>query len=218
MKRVKAALFDLDGVIVDTAKYHFEAWYKLAKQLGYVLTEADNEKLKGISRADSLTKILAWAETTVSEQEFKALMGRKNDDYLQFIQKISPDDVLPGVLEALRFLKTQGIKIGLGSASKNAVLILERLRLTPYFEIIVDGNHVSKSKPDPEVFLKGCVALGVAPEDTVVFEDANAGVAAAKAAGMTAIALGNPENFEGADDCYPDFKALNQSELSRLFF
>ena len=217
MKKNNCALFDLDGVIVNTAKYHYLAWKKTAKHLGYDLTPSDNEQLKGISRADSLDKIIEWSASKVSEQEYKDLMQAKNNDYLIYIESISNEDTLAGVQEALDFLQAHGIKIGLGSASKNALPILDKLNLTSYFQTIVDGNHVSRSKPDPEVFIKGCQALNARPEQTVVFEDATAGIAAAKKAGMTAVALGDKALFHQADFCYPDFTTIDAKELTKLF-
>ncbi|MDC3133042.1 beta-phosphoglucomutase [Flavobacteriaceae bacterium] len=211
------ALFDLDGVIVDTAKYHFFAWKKIAKELDYELTEAANEQLKGISRVDSLKKIIDWSGVAVSERRFQDFMQIKNDDYLKFIEDINESDILPGVRDALDFLRENRIKIGLGSASKNAVPILDRLSITPYFKTIIDGNSVSRSKPDPEVFLKGAKALNVSPNQTVVFEDSTAGIIAAKAGGMTGVALGETKLFKNADFCYPDFTAINSQELMRLF-
>ena len=211
------ALFDLDGVIVDTAKYHFLAWKKIAKELDYELTEIANEELKGVSRVDSLKKIIDWSGVAVSETRFQDFMQIKNDDYLKFMEDINESDILPGVKHALDFLRENTIKIGLGSASKNAVPILDRLSITPYFETIIDGNNVTQSKPDPEVFLKGAKALNVPPNQTVVFEDSTAGIIAAKAGGMTGVALGEAKLFKNADFCYPDFTAINSRELMRLF-
>lgn len=217
MKKHQCALFDLDGVIVDTAKHHFLAWKKVASNLDYILTEEDNEQLKGVSRPDSLQIILKMARKSIDSKDFEACLVQKNKDYLESIKNVSPGDVLPGITDALAFLNKKRIKIGLGSASKNAKVILDRLELTSYFEVIIDGNQVEKSKPDPEVFLKGSTALQIAPEYCVVFEDSASGILAAKAAGMTAIALGNPKVFSNYDFCYPDFLPLVDRDLAQLF-
>ena len=216
-KKHLCALFDLDGVIVDTAKYHFLAWKKIAKNIGYDLTDKDNEQLKGISRQDSLNIILDLANVTINLEVFNHYLIQKNNDYLILIQSISPNDILPGILEALTFLKERGIKIGLGSASKNAKIILQKLQLMDYFEVIIDGNMVIKGKPDPEVFLKGSTALNVPNDRCIVFEDAFAGIIAAKKAGMTAIALGDKKFFSNADFCFSNFTQLNIKVLSNLF-
>ena len=216
-KKHLCALFDLDGVIVDTAKFHFLAWKKIAKNIGYELTHEDNEQLKGVSRQDSLNIILDLANVTIDLEVFNHYLLQKNNDYLLLIQSISPNDILPGISEALIFLKERGIKIGLGSASKNAKIILQKLQLMDYFEVIIDGNIVIKGKPDPEVFLKGCSALNVPKDRCIVFEDAFAGILAAKEAGMTAVALGDKKFFSKADFCFSDFTQLNIKVLSNLF-
>ena len=216
-KKHLCALFDLDGVIVDTAKFHFLAWKKIAKNIGYELTHEDNEQLKGVSRQDSLNIILDLANVSIDLEVFNHYLLQKNNDYLLLIQSISPNDILPGISEALTFLKERRIKIGLGSASKNAKIILQKLQLMDYFEVIIDGNTVIKGKPDPEVFLKGCSALNVPKDRCIVFEDAFAGILAAKEAGMTAVALGDKKFFLNADFCFSDFTQLNIKVLSKLF-
>jgi beta-phosphoglucomutase len=217
MKRHTCALFDLDGVIVDTAKYHFLAWKKIATMFGYELTPSDNEELKGVSRSDSLNIILKLAQTTLDDSNIKRYLIQKNEDYLKHIEDINPQDVLPGIFEVLTILKEKKVKIGLGSASKNASIILDRLELTSFFDVIIDGNHVDKSKPHPEVFLRGSEALGVNPSQCVVFEDSSSGILAAKAAGMTAVAIGAYETFTKQDYCYPNFLPLVQRGLGELF-
>lgn len=216
-KKHLCALFDLDGVIVDTAKFHFLAWKKIAKNIGYELTHEDNEQLKGVSRQDSLNIILDLANVTIDLEVFNHYLLQKNNDYLLLIQSLSPNDILPGISEALTFLKERRIKIGLGSASRNAKIILQKLQLMDYFEVIIDGNIVIKGKPDPEVFLKGCSALNVPKDRCIVFEDAFAGILAAKEAGMTAVALGDKKFFSNADFCFSDFTQLNIKVLSNLF-
>ena len=199
MKTAQAFIFDLDGVIVDTAHYHFLSWKKTASNFGYHLTEADNEQLKGVNRVVSLERILEWANHSLEPDVFDQTLIDKNEDYLKRIQKITAADALEGVPELLSFLRQEEIPVALGSASKNAPLILKYLDLLPYFQALIDGNQVSKSKPDPEVFLKGAEALGVEPQDCIVFEDAAAGVAAAKNAGMQVVGLGDAQVLAAAD-------------------
>lgn len=187
---IKACLFDLDGVIVDTAKYHFIAWKQLANEMGFDFSEQDNERLKGVSRMASLDLLLNIGGITKTEQEKEALAQRKNDHYVSFITQMEPDEILPGAREFLMTCKKAGIATALGSASKNAMTILNRLQLTELFDAIIDGTHTSKAKPDPEVFLKGAAALQTDPKDCVVFEDAEAGVEAALAAGMKCVGIG----------------------------
>lgn len=201
MARIKALLFDLDGVIVSTEKNHFEAWRETASKLGIPFSEHDNEALKGVNRLDSLKQILKLGNKTVSAEEFESLLVFKNDMYLDSITALSKDDLLPGVLALLLQAKSMGIKIGLGSSSKNAPMILSRLGITDLFDVIIDGNGVTHPKPDPEVFLNGAKALGLAPSDCLVFEDASSGVAAAKAGGFIAIGVGNPM-LKGVADVY----------------
>lgn len=217
LKKHRCALFDLDGVIVDTAKCHFLAWKKIAAQCGYELTLQDNEQLKGVSRPDSLNRILEMAGTRLDETTFESYLHQKNKDYLQLIQEVTPEDILPGVQAALNFFKVNKVKIGLGSASKNALIILEKLQITSFFEVIIDGNSVQQGKPHPEVFLKGSNALGEAAEACVVFEDSQAGIDAAKAGGMTAVALGDKKLFKNMDYCYPNFEVLDEAVLQTLF-
>ena len=211
------ALFDLDGVIVDTAKYHLISWRKIAKCFNYELKVEDNRKLKGLSRADSLNQILNLANITLDPSSFKIYLEKKNQDYLSYVREITVDDILPGILEALDFLDKRRIKIALGSASKNARLILDQLEIGPFFKIVVDGNQVKKSKPHPEVFLKASMAIGINSKKCVVFEDSQAGIIAAKAAGMTAVAIGDKNDFANYDYCYPNFSSINTSELEMLF-
>jgi beta-phosphoglucomutase len=209
----KACLFDLDGVLVDTAIYHFQAWKNLGKQFGYELTEEQNEELKGVSRVESLNKILAWADYSASQEEKAAWLIEKNEDYLRLISNMNPGEILPGVLEFLEQIKALGYKIALGSASKNAEIILEKTKLISWFDLIIDGNKVSKSKPDPEVFLKGAEGLGLAPESCIVFEDAQAGVEAAKAGQMKAIGIGDASTLFLADKIIPNFIGVKAAEL-----
>lgn len=193
---IKGFLFDLDGVIVDTAVFHFQAWRRLAQKLGGDFTEEQNEQLKGVSRVDSLKKIIEWTGATVSDEEFQTLMVEKNEWYLELVQGLGPQDALPGALNFLQTAYDQGIKIALGSASKNAPMILEKLGITPLFTAIIDGNNVVNGKPHPEVFLKGAEALGLEPSECVVFEDSIAGVQAAKTGGMSSVGIGDAETLQ----------------------
>ena len=199
--KVKALLFDLDGVIVSTEKNHFEAWQQTANKLGISFTEHDNEALKGVNRVDSLRKILSLGDLAISEQKFEALLTYKNKVYLASISNLSTSDILPGVMDLLKSAKAKGIKIGLGSSSKNAPMILERLGIKSWFDVLIDGNGVKNPKPDPEVFLNGAKSLGLLPSECLVFEDALSGVKAAKDGGFIAIGVGNPM-LKGIADVY----------------
>ncbi|MGJ1437981.1 beta-phosphoglucomutase [Sphingobacterium siyangense] len=205
---VKAVIFDLDGVLVDTAIYHFQAWHRLAEDLGYSFSIVDNEQLKGVSRIESLELILKWAGVEKSEAEKADLLVLKNQWYLELIEQLSPDHLLSGSLELLKKLQEKGIKIGLGSASKNAMGILEKTGIIPYFDALIDGNVVQLSKPNPEVFLKGAEVLEIAPAHCLVLEDAQAGIDAARAAGMQVIGIGLEEHLRGADLVVADLGTL----------
>ena len=198
---MKAFLFDLDGVLVSTEHNHFLAWQRCAHSLGIEFTEKENELLKGVSRVDSLKKILELGSKTISDAEFEALLKSKNDFYLDSIQELNQSNLLPGVLDLLKQAKERGILLGVGSSSKNANFILDKLAIRSYFEVVIDGNGVKDPKPHPEVFLNGAKALGLAPKDCMVFEDAASGIAAAKAGGFTAVGVGNP-NIKAQADIY----------------
>ncbi|MEZ4950093.1 MAG: beta-phosphoglucomutase [Saprospiraceae bacterium] len=206
-------IFDLDGVIVDTAKYHFQAWKKLANDLGFDFSEEQNEQLKGVSRVESLNLILNWGGVEVSEERKLELMQSKNENYLDLIEKMQPEEVLEGVDEFLEKLSKRKIPIALGSASKNAEIILEKVGLIKYFSVLIDGNKVSKSKPDPEVFLKGAEGLGLQPIDCVVFEDAEKGLQAALDGGFYTVGVGDPEVLYEAHYCISNFKDLDIDTL-----
>ena len=214
---IKGFLFDLDGVIVDTAVFHFQAWRRCAQKLGGDFTEAQNEELKGVSRVDSLKKIIEWTGASVTADEFEALMVEKNEWYLELVQELSAADGLPGAVAFLNHAHAQGIKIALGSASKNAPMILDKMGLTPLFDAIIDGNNVINGKPHPEVFLKGAAALGLNPEECVVFEDSIAGVQAAKTGGMSCVGIGTPETLEGADVHFTALGDTTPEELVARF-
>ncbi len=193
MSNVKACIFDLDGVIVDTAKYHYLAWKRLANEMGFDLTEEQNEQLKGISRMASLDILLGIGNQVFDKKEKVELADRKNTWYRECIIKMKPDEIFPGVIDFLNQVKAAGMKSAIGSASKNAMTILEQLGIVDYFDSIIDGNKAQKAKPNPEVFLKASIELAVAPEHCVVFEDAQAGVEAAKNGGMFCVGVGSPE-------------------------
>ena len=216
MSQTRACIFDLDGVIVDTAIYHYQAWKRLANQLGFDFTEEDNEKLKGISRKGSLDLILSWGGVIKTEEEREDLARLKNSWYVEMISGMTPQEILPGTVEFLRSLKGNGYKIALGSASKNAGIILDKVELTSYFDAIVDGNTVTASKPDPQVFLKGAELLDTPPGQCVVFEDAMAGIEAAKAAGMKVIAIGKPETLHNADLVIEGLHEMNLQLFTKL--
>jgi beta-phosphoglucomutase len=196
---MKAFLFDLDGVLVSTEHNHFLAWQRCAHSLGIAFSEKENELLKGVSRVDSLKKILEIGAKTISAEDFEALLKSKNDFYIESIQDLNQENLLPGVLNLLEQAKAKGIRLGVGSSSKNANFILDKLNIRNYFEVVIDGNGVKDPKPHPEVFLNGASALGFDPSVCMVFEDAASGIAAAKAGGFTAVGVGNPHIADLAD-------------------
>ncbi|GLB48544.1 beta-phosphoglucomutase [Neptunitalea lumnitzerae] len=201
-------IFDLDGVIVDTAKFHFLAWKKAAEEVGFELTEELNEKLKGVSRVDSLNKILEWAGATVSQEKFDEMAANKNADYLTYVDKMTADDILPGVESFIREAKAKGYPIALGSASKNAPRILKHVGIFDLFDTIADGNSVTKAKPDPEVFQVAAKALNVPYAQCVVFEDSEAGVEAANNTNMLSIGLGSKDVLIEADHVFGSFTEI----------
>ncbi|AXT53544.1 beta-phosphoglucomutase [Aquimarina sp. BL5] len=212
----KAFIFDLDGVIVDTAKYHFLAWQNLANGLGISFSEEQNEQLKGVSRIRSLEKILEWGNKTISEEEFTSLMTKKNEEYLNYIETMDTSEILPDVPRVLEYLLTKEQAIALGSASKNARIILDKVLLKEKFHEIVDGTDVSKAKPDPEVFLIGAQKLGVAPKDCIVFEDSVAGVQAANIANMVSIGIGDADVLHEADYVFSNFTEITEEFINQL--
>lgn len=212
----KGFIFDLDGVIVDTAKYHFLAWKKLANSIGIDFTHLQNEQLKGVSRVKSLEKILTWGDKAISEDQFMALMAKKNEEYLGYIAKMDASEILPDVPKILDFLIDQKQAVALGSASKNAREILKKVRLIEKFEAIVDGNDVSKAKPNPEVFLMAAKQLKMKPEDCIVFEDSVAGIQAANTAGMIAIGIGEKSVLHEANFICNDFTEISREFLTNL--
>lgn len=213
MMALGGCLFDMDGVIVDSAVHHFVAWQRLADGLSITFTEEDNHALKGLSRVDSLEHILRLGHLQLDEKTKVKLMDQKNAWYLELIKGMTSKDILPGAGELIEALVADGVKVGLGSSSRNARLILDNVGLTPLFDVVVDGNHLTLSKPDPEVFLKGAEALGLQPDDVVVFEDAASGVQAAKTGGFFAVGVGDPKQLVQADVVVPDLQGLTPSKV-----
>jgi beta-phosphoglucomutase len=213
---LKACIFDLDGVIVDTAKYHFMAWRRLAKELGFEFTLADNEALKGVSRMASLEILLRVGGLKPNEKEKEEMAARKNRWYVEFITGMTPDEILPGSIRLLKQLRREGILTAIGSASKNARTILDGIKITDMFDVIVDGNMIHTAKPDPEVFVRGAQELNTDPSCCVVFEDAQAGIEAAIAGGMKCVGVGDPKMLAKADLVIPDLRKITIRKLKNL--
>lgn len=206
---IKACIFDLDGVIVDTAHYHYLAWKQLAKELGFDLSIEDNERLKGVSRMTSLDIVLEIGGIQASPLEKERLANKKNTWFVDYIERMLPEEIFPGVKQLIENMKASGIKVGLASSSKNAVTVIKRLGIGNIFHATVDGGMIVHTKPDPEIFLKAAQLLEVLPEYCLVFEDAEAGVEAALAANMKCIGIGSTEQLEKANRVFPktgDFK------------
>jgi beta-phosphoglucomutase len=192
---IKAVIFDLDGVIVDTARYHFLAWKRLADELGIKFTEKDNERLKGVSRIRSMEILMELGGITLSQHEKERLANKKNAWFVDYVERMLPEEIYPGVAALITTMKQHGMRIALASSSKNAKTVLQLLRIEHLFEAVVDGTMVVHSKPDPEIFLLAATKLGVDPKECLVFEDAEAGVEAALAAGMHCVGIGSPEQL-----------------------
>ena len=212
----KGFIFDLDGVIVDTAKYHYLAWKKLANQLGFEFTKEQNELFKGVSRKRCLDILLEIGNIEATQEQLDTWMVEKNVDYLAYIENMDASEILPDVPEVLEFLKKRNIAIALGSASKNARPILEKVNLLHYFDVIVDGNNVTKAKPDPEVFLLAAKQLLVDAKDCIVFEDAVAGIEAANAANMISIGIGDENVLSEAQFNFTDFTEITTECIEEL--
>jgi beta-phosphoglucomutase len=206
---IKACIFDLDGVIVDTAHYHFMAWQRLAKEVGVALTEKENERLKGVSRMRSLEIILELGGIRLGEAEKEKLAEKKNAWFVEYVHAMKPDEIFPGV-------KNLGIKVGLASSSKNADTVIRQLKIEKEFETVVDGKMVVHSKPDPEIFLLAARKLGVEPLSCVVFEDAEAGVEAALRAGMKCVGVGSAEQLGKANIVVKRTADFDITKLNRL--
>lgn len=212
----KGFIFDLDGVIVDTARYHFLAWQKISDELGIEFTPEHNERLKGVSRIRSLDIILELGKIDVSPDDKDLWLKKKNEDYLAYIENMDESEILDGVSKVLHFLKERNQPIALGSASKNARPILEKTGIIHLFDAIVDGNDVTNAKPDPEVFLQAARLLGVDPQDAIVFEDSVAGIQAANIAGMTSVGIGNADVLSEAHYNFPDFTHIDPQFFSNF--
>ncbi len=208
---LKGFIFDLDGVLTDTAEYHFKAWKRLADENGIPFDRLDNEALRGVPRRESLLRLLKGR--VVSEDKMQAMMDLKNGYYQEFIHEITPQDMLPGALNLLQELKAAGILCAIGSASKNAGEVIDRLGIRPFLDAISDGYSVERQKPAPDLFLHAAAQLGLPPQECVVFEDAEAGVAAAKAGGFKAVGLGPQERVGAADVVLKDLKDVHLSDL-----
>lgn len=189
---IRAAIFDLDGVIIDTAHYHYIAWKRLASEFNFNLTIEHNELLKGVSRIRSLEIILEIGNVQLSEEEKERYANKKNAWFVDYIESIRPEEIFPGVPELIQALRNKGIKIALASSSKNAPRVIELLKIEGLFDTLVDGTMITHSKPHPEIFLLAASRLGVPPAECLVFEDAEAGVEAALAAGMKCVGVGSP--------------------------
>jgi beta-phosphoglucomutase len=212
----KAFIFDLDGVIVDTAKYHYLAWKKIATDLGIEFTHEHNELLKGVSRVRSLDIILGLGNVDASQEQKDQWLIQKNEEYLSYLVDMNQSEILPGVMTVLEFLKANHQPIALGSASKNARPILEKTGILSYFDAIVDGNDVSNAKPDPEVFLQAAQKLGISNENSIVFEDSVAGIQAANIAAMTSIGIGEAAILNEAKFNFQDFTYIDEAFLNSL--
>jgi len=212
--KIKALIFDLDGVLVTTEHNHFVAWKNTAEVLGISFNEEDNEQLKGISRVDSLKKILEMGSKIISEDYFNELLTKKNEFYLNSIQNLNQTNLLPGVLDLLKKAQNIGLKCAVGSSSKNARFILSKLEIDTYFTAIIDGNDVAFPKPHPEVFLKGAEQMGIDPSQCIVFEDAQSGIQAAKDGGFVAIGVGNPSLKTHVDYYLPNLIEFSLEEYA----
>jgi beta-phosphoglucomutase len=213
---LRACIFDLDGVIVDTAKYHYLAWKRLADQLKIDFTERDNERLKGVSRMASLNIILGIGNMHPDDRTKEKYAALKNEWYVDYIKKMTPDEILPGSIEFINELREAGIKVGLGSASRNTPLILERVGMRNLFDAIADGNIVHKAKPDPEVFLTAAKMLNTDPRFCIVFEDAVAGVEAALNAGMLCVGIGSGKILTKAHFVVTGLAMMNIEKLKEI--
>ncbi|WP_053361151.1 beta-phosphoglucomutase [Bacillus sp. FJAT-27251] len=218
-RTLEAVIFDLDGVITDSAEYHFLAWQELASSIGISFTREDNEELKGVSRMESLDIILRLGgkQDVFTLKEKEELAASKNDHYVELVQRITPGDLLPGIRQLIDDIRAKGLKLGLASASKNAFTVMERLGLMEEFDVIVDASTVVNGKPHPEVFLRAAEMLRVQPQFCIGVEDAAAGVEAIKRAGMFAVAVGPEENFAKADLVYSSTAELSLDKIVEAY-
>ncbi len=212
---IRAFLFDLDGVLTDTSEFHYRAWQRLADEEGLPFNRKDNEALRGVGRRESLDILLKGKY--IDEETAQAWMDRKNRYYVEQVEDMTSDDLLPGAVELLKGLRRAGIKVCVASASKNAPLVIDRLMLRPFIDLLVDGSKVTRSKPAPDLFLYAADKLGVHPEECVVVEDARAGIAAAEAAGMRSLGIGPSERVGDADLVLPDLADARGEEILTFF-
>jgi beta-phosphoglucomutase len=211
---IRAFLFDLDGVLTDTSEFHYLGWKRLADELGLPFDRPKNEALRGVSRRESLLLLLDGRPAT--EEEMSEWMERKNRYYIEYVSNMSPENLLPGALELLKELRQAGYKVAIVSSSKNTPLVLERLQIDQWLDTVVDGNAPGRSKPAPDLFLLAAERLGVEPAECLVVEDAEAGIAAGKAAGMRTLGLGPPERVGMADVQLPDLQGVTLARLREL--
>ncbi len=210
---IAACIFDFDGVVVDTADYHYLSWKRLAAQLGFEFTEKQNEAMKGISRMDSLDVVLEIGDIKVSHKEKLKMAHVKNEWYKEYLQSVDSSVILPGVVNFLEELTAEGIPYALGSASRNAKFVMSKIGIESGFAAVFDGNDTVKSKPDPEVFLKAAAALNQEPKDVLVFEDSYKGIVAAKDGGFLACGVGEKDILHNADFTIQTFENFNLNEL-----
>ena len=214
--KISGCLFDMDGVIVDSAKHHFTAWKMLADELSIPFTLDDNKLLKGLSRIDSLEKILSLGSLELNSNTKLLLMEKKNALYLYLVSKMSEYEILPGVKDFILELRREGVGVCLGSSSKNATVILKNVNLFNLFDGVVDGNNITLSKPDPEVFLKGAEILGISPSECVVFEDAASGIESALSGGFFALGIGDASELSRANSVVSDLCGMTLEKLNQI--
>lgn len=213
---IRACIFDLDGVIVDTARYHYLAWKRLAHSFDHDLTEQENERLKGVSRMESLEIVLELAGVTLSSEHKAILADKKNRWFNEYVEQMTPEEIFPGVKALIVNMKKAGLRVGLASSSKNARTVLDRLNIGSEFDAVVDGSMITQTKPDPEIFLTAAAKLGVDPSECLVVEDAEAGVEAALAAGMMCIGIGSPITLRRAHRVFPKTSDITLETIEEL--
>ncbi len=212
-RELKAVIFDLDGVITDTARFHYQSWGKMASDMGINLTYEFNERLKGVSRMESLDLILTLTEKNYSNEEKIELANRKNEYYLKLVNKMTPSDLLPGSVKCFKTLKNNNIKIVLASTSKNSLYILKRLKIEEHFDYVVDSRNISRNKPDPEIFIKAAKGVKVKTGDCVGVEDSIVGISAINACNMFSVGIGNRKNLYAANMCIKD---LTEFDIKKI--
>lgn len=216
MAPIKACIFDLDGVIVNTSNYHYLAWKRLTNELGFDITEADNEQLRGVSRMECLRIILSIGGVSVSADQLYDLAEKKNNWYLEHVQHMDEREILPGAAEFIKSARDSGLKVAIASASKNAGIILRKVKLDHAYDVLVDGNTVNRSKPNPDVFLRSARELEIDPENCIVFEDAISGIQAAHNAGMRSVGIGSDAMLKNAHMVFPSLGAMSLDDLYSL--